>query len=74
MTSLSSLLQQRRIVVDVYLFGGSAMVFAFDEREATQDVDALFTSPSAAVAEVRTVAQELGLPSWLLNEQGKALL
>ena len=67
---LSTRLQQLRIVVDVYLFGGGAMVFAFDEREATQDLDARFTSTSAAIAELRAVAQELGLPSWWLNEQG----
>ena len=72
--ALSSRLEHRRIVVDVYLFGGGAMVFAFDEREATQDLDARFTSTSAALAEVRAVAQELGLPSWWLNEQGTSYL
>ena len=71
---LAARLQHRHTVVDVYLFGGGAMVFAFDEREATQDLDARFTSTSAAVAEVRSVADELGLPSWWLNEQGTAYL
>jgi hypothetical protein len=72
--SLASRLRQRHVVVDVYLFGGGAMLFAFDEREATQDLDARFTSTSAAVAEVRAVAQELGLPTWWLNEQGTPYL
>jgi hypothetical protein len=71
---LAARLQRRRVVVDVYLFGGGAMVFAFDERQATQDLDARFTSTSAAIAEVRAVAEELGLPSWWLNEQGTAYL
>jgi hypothetical protein len=71
---LASRLQRQGVVVDVYLFGGGAMVMAFDERQATQDLDARFTSTSAAVAEVRAVAEELGLPSWWLNEQGTAYL
>lgn len=66
---LATRLEHRHIVVDVYLFGGGAMVFALSDREATQDLDARFTSTSAAVAEVRAVAEELGLPSWWLNEQ-----
>jgi hypothetical protein len=71
---LASRLRQRQIVVNVYLFGGGAMVFAVEEREATQDLDARFTSTSAAVSEVRAVAKDLGLPTWWLNEQGTAYL
>lgn len=71
---LASRLERRHAVVDVYLFGGGAMVVAFDERQATQDLDARFTSTSAALAEVRAVADEMGLPSWWLNEQGTPYL
>lgn len=71
---LADRLRRRHVVVNVYLFGGGAMVLAFDERQATQDLDARFTSTSAAMAEVRAVAEELGLPSWWLNEQGTAYL
>lgn len=71
---LASRLQHRHMVVDVYLFGGGAMVFALSEREATEDLDARFTSTSAAVSEVQAVAEELGLPSWWLNEQGTPYL
>jgi hypothetical protein len=38
---LASRLRQRQIVVNVYLFGGGAMVFALEEREATQDLGVL---------------------------------
>jgi hypothetical protein len=71
---LAARLQGRRVVADFYLLGGGEMVFAFDERQATQDLDARFTSTSAAIAEVRALADELGLPSWWLNEQGTAYL
>lgn len=71
---LADRLRRRQVVVNVYLFGGGAMVLAFDERQATQDLDARFTSTSGAVAEIRAVAEELGLPSWWLNEQGTAYL
>jgi hypothetical protein len=67
-------LERRHAIVDVYLFGGGAMVVAFDERQATQDLDARFTSTSTAIAEIREVAAEMGLPSWWLNEQGTAYL
>jgi hypothetical protein len=70
----ASRLRQRQVVVDVYLFGGGPIVFALEERETTQDLDDRFTSTSAAVSEVRAVAQDLSLPTWWLNEQGTAYL
>jgi hypothetical protein len=71
---LASRLQRHHAVVNVYLFGGGAMVVAFDAREATQDLDARFTSTSAAFREIHAVADEMGLPRWWLNEQGTAYL
>ena len=67
-------LQRGGAVADVYLVGGGAMVVAFDEREATKDLDARFTSTSTVVREAQAVADEMGLPGWWLNEQGPSYL
>jgi hypothetical protein len=57
---------------DIYVFGGAAMALAYDSRRATRDVDALFTPHGIVLEEARTVAVELGLPHWWLNEQASS--
>ena len=66
---LATKLASRHVVGELHVFGGAAMVLAFDDRAATRDVDALFR-PDGAVLEVAwEVAGELGLPkSWLINQ------
>jgi hypothetical protein len=71
---LAQRLEERDLVCDIYLFGGGAMVIAFDSREATSDLDARFTSTSKVQREIDQVARELGFPRWWLNEQGTAYL
>jgi hypothetical protein len=71
---LAERLRRRNLVATVYLFGGAAIVLAFDERGATRDLDARFTSTSAVLDEVRAVAEALGLPRSWLNEQGTMYL
>lgn len=71
---MSRLLAERRLVCQVYVFGGSAMVLAFDERESTRDVDSRYTSTSAVDAVAAEVARRLGLPRSWLNEQATAYL
>jgi hypothetical protein len=54
----------------VHVFGGAAMVLAFNAREATRDVDALFEPDSQVIAAAHEVAKELRLPkSWLNIEK-----
>ncbi len=66
---LAAKLADREVVGELHVFGGAAMVLAFDARAATRDVDALF-SPDGPVLDAATeVARELGLPrSWLDNQ------
>jgi len=71
---LATRLQRKGAVADVYLFGGGAMVVAFNEREATRDLDARFTSTGQVLREVQAVADEMNLPQWWLNEQGTSYL
>ena len=56
------------------MFGGTAMVLAFDARETTRDVDAIFEPPQIVREIAGNVAQELGLPPDWLNDGVKGLL
>lgn len=69
---LGERLAYRGVVADLYVFGGAAMALAYDLRRATRDIDALFHPHSAVQAEAQSVALELGLPRWWLNEQASA--
>ena len=71
---MAELLAQRGLVCHVYVFGGSARVLAFDERQATRDVDSRYTSTSAVDRVSAEIARRLGLPHSWLNEQATAYL
>lgn len=62
----------RGVVADLYVFGGAAMALAYDLRRSTRDIDALFHPHGVVLAEAQSVALELGLPRWWLNEQASA--
>lgn len=50
---------RRSLVCQVYVFGGSAMVLAFDGRGSTQDVDSRYTSTSVVDEVAAEVARRL---------------
>ena len=71
---LAARLGERGVVGDIYVFGGAAIVLAYDGREATRDVDAVF-EPREKVHEVAVeVAEALDLPRWWLNDQAASYL
>jgi hypothetical protein len=59
--------------IELLLLGGSVMVLAFDARQSTRDVDAIFISPSVhRVRELAArVALERGWPADWLNDAAK---
>ena len=66
---LAKHLKRRGVVGEVHVFGGAAMVLAFNSRQATRDVDAVFAPDTHVLEAAREVAIELGLPkSWLNNQ------
>ncbi len=66
---LATKLARRGVVGELHVFGGAAMVLAYDARAATRDVDALFRPDGPVLEAAREVAEELGLPrSWLNNQ------
>jgi hypothetical protein len=69
---LGDRLVRRGVIADLYIFGGAAMALAYDARRATRDIDAVFKPHGIVLEEARSVAEELGLPGWWLNEQASA--
>jgi hypothetical protein len=68
-TLLAEGLARRGVVGEVHVFGGAAMVLAFDARAATRGVDALFQPDGHVLAAASDVARALDLPrSWLNNQ------
>jgi len=45
------------------------MALAYDPARVTRNVDAMFVPHGVVLEEARSVADELGLPSWWINEQ-----
>ncbi len=63
---LDELLREKGVIGEVCIFGGAAMVLAFDARESTRDVDGIFVPKQDVIASARQVAEEFGFePDWL---------
>jgi len=62
-------LLDRKVLGEIAIYGGSAILFQFDWRKTSQDVDARVISDSnhgLVIEAVRQAAKQLGLsPSWL---------
>ena len=69
---LAKHLKRRGVVGEVHVFGGAAMVLAFNSRQATRDVDAVFAPDTYVLEAAREVAVELGLPKTWLNNQASS--
>jgi len=61
-------LERRHLVGDICIYGGAAMILAYDSRRVTRDVDALFQPHGPVLEESRAVARDMGLPDGWLNE------
>jgi chorismate mutase len=60
---LSRRLAAKSIQAEVCLFGGAAMILAFQARQTTKDIDAIF-APAAAVRELaKAIGEEKGYDS-----------
>ena len=66
LSRLDELLREKGVLGEVCIFGGAAMVLAFDARESTRDVDAIFVPKQVVLESARRVAEEFKLsPDWM---------
>ncbi len=72
--TLNALLRERGIKGEICLYGGAAMCLAFDARQSTKDVDAIFHPSTEVRAAAAETARRLGLPVDWLNDGVKGFL
>jgi len=71
---LGELAQADSLTLELSIYGGSAMMLAFDRKAITKDVDAVFTSTANVQPLIRQVAQEQDLPEDWINDDVKQFL
>lgn len=69
---LAEKLHERKTVGQIHVFGGAAMLLAFNSRAVTRDIDALFGPDGPMRDAIREIAAEKGWPSTWLNDQASA--
>lgn len=68
LTRLGELCAASGAKVEVAIYGGTVMMFAFDCRGATKDVDAIFRPPEVVAPLIARIATEFDLPpDWMNN-------
>ncbi len=75
LTRLGEIAYESRKVIDIALYGGSAIALAWEFRVSTKDVDAVVRGDPAFLRDaVRQVAEEEGWPQDWLNDGVKGFL
>jgi len=65
---LDELLREQGVMGEICIFGGAAMVLAFDARESTRDVDAVFVPKDKVLDCARQVSKEFDIDEdWMNN-------
>lgn len=67
LTRLGELCAQRQSKVEIAIYGGTVMMFAYDCRTATKDIDAIFHPPEVIEPLIAQIAEELNLPENWMN-------
>lgn len=71
---LSDEIGKENLKGEILLFGGAAMVVAFDARPSTRDVDAIFQPKSKIYEMSKRVAERHDLPEGWLNDSVKGFI
>ena len=67
LTRLGELCAEKQSRVEIAIYGGTVMMLAYDCREATKDIDAIFHPPEVVEPLIRQVAREQNLPEDWMN-------
>ena len=60
---------QEQVVLELCIYGGSAMMLAYNARDATRDIDAIVRPSEPGQRLAKAVAEELGLDESWLNDK-----
>ena len=71
---LDEVLRRDGVIGEICIFGGAAMILAFDGKFATRDVDAIFVPKSTVTDAVIGIADQLNLPADWLNDGVKGFV
>jgi len=71
---LNELLHGKGVMGEICIFGGAAMVLAFDARESTRDVDGIFVPKKDVITSALQVAEEFGFEADWLNDGVKGFV
>ncbi len=64
--TLNKRLTEKGVTGELCIFGGATMILAFDARQSTRDVDAVFVPKTEIYQAAEQIADEMNLPvSWL---------
>jgi hypothetical protein len=65
---LGKLAEQEQVTLELCIYGGGAMMLAYNSRETTKDIDVTARPAEAALKLARVVAQQLSLDESWLND------
>lgn len=68
LAALNGKLATREVTGELCIFGGAAMILAFDARQSTRDIDGVFVPKAVVSNAVNEVAEEMALPPDWLND------
>lgn len=71
---MGELATERSIVIELCIYGGCAMMLAFDRRAITRDIDAVFHPTAEAKTLIQMIAREQNLPDDWLNDEVRQFL
>ncbi len=71
---LGELAHEKKVTLEISLYGGAVFALVYGSRDATKDVDAVIRQSELAKTLSARVAKELGLPDDWLNDDVKQFL
>jgi Nucleotidyltransferase of unknown function (DUF6036) len=72
--TLNQRLTEKGVTGELCIFGGATMILAFDARESTRDVDAVFVPKTEIYQAAEQIADEMNLPISWLNDGVKGFI